>query len=188
MLARLCLAVALIAFSAAEGNNIAQVRPPEPLARVEVNRIVEAMNGIWTGKMTANVPGAPSESFDWKMNCQIVATGAGLSCTNTGKASIGSMTESCLLAFDPEGKAIHYMCVTSMGEVHDHKGTWVDSKTIEFEPLRAGMMGQSIVETLKWRFVDADTIDKTSEVKLANDSEMKFEFVGKRIRGLVPAK
>lgn len=188
MLARFWLAVTLIAFSTAAGNNVAQVRPPEPLARLEVNRIVEAMNGIWTGKMTANVPGAPVESFDWKMNCQIVAKGAGLSCINTGKASIGSMAESCLLAYDPDGKSIHYMCVTSMGEVHDHRGRWVDPKTIEFEPLRAGMMGQPIVETLKWRFVDADTIDKTSEVTLANGSVMKFEFMGKRLRGLVPAK
>jgi hypothetical protein len=90
------------------------------------------------------------------------------------------MAESCLLAYDPEGKAVHYMCVTSMGEVHDHKGKWVDPKTIDFEPLLAGMMGQPITETLKWYFPDEETISKTSEVKLRDGSVMHFEFKGKR--------
>jgi hypothetical protein len=153
-----------------------------------VRRIVDVMRGTWTGKMTANIPGFPAESFDWKMNCQIVAQGAGLSCTNAGKASIGSMAESCLLAFDPEGNAVHYMCVTSMGEVHDHKGHWVDLRTIEYEPLSAGFNGQQITETLRWHFADDNTIHKTSEIRLPDGSTMKFEFTGNRISGLVPVK
>ena len=130
--------------------------------------------------MTASVPGFPAETFDWKMDCKPVALAAGASCTNTGKASIGLMEESCLLAFDPEGKAVHYMCVTSMGEVHDHKGHWKDSQTIAFEPLRAGMMGQAITETLWWHFPDARTIVKASEVQLADGSVMRFDFKGER--------
>jgi hypothetical protein len=95
------------------------------------------------------------------------------------------MAESCLLAYDPEGKAVHYMCVTSMGEVHDHKGAWKDANTIEFEPLRAGMMGQLVTETNRWYFPDANTIDKTSEVTLADGSSMNFEFKAKRNRGVL---
>jgi hypothetical protein len=176
MLRNLFLAAAFVVAN----NQTAQVKPPRTSATPEVRKIVEAMSGIWMGQMTANVPGFPLATFDWKMNCQPVAQRSGVSCTNTGTASIGSMTESCLLAFDPEGKAVHYMCVTSMGEVHDHKGIWVDTKTIEFEPLRAGMMGQPITETLRWYFPDTNTIDKTSEVKMADGSIMKFEFKGKR--------
>ena len=130
--------------------------------------------------MTANVPGAPSASFDWTMDCKPVSLGTGALCTNSGKSPIGDMAESCLFAYDPEGKAVHYMCVTSMGEVHDHKGKWIDTKTIDFEPLPAGMMGQSITETLKWYFPDEETIDKTSEVKLRDGRVMSFEFRGKR--------
>ena len=63
--------------------------------------------------MIARVPGYPSESFEWTMEYRFVAAGAGALCMNTGKASIGMMAESCLLAYDPEGKAVHYMCVTS---------------------------------------------------------------------------
>jgi hypothetical protein len=150
------------------------VSPPE------TKRTVEAINGVWKGRLTANVPGALPASFDWTMDCKPVALDTGALCSNGGRASIGVMAESCLLAYDPEGKAVHYMCVTSMGEVHDHKGKWTDQKTIEFEPLVAGMMGQSITETLKWHFPDSETIDKISEVKLRDGSVMRFEFRGKR--------
>jgi hypothetical protein len=119
------------------------------------------------------------------MDCKPIALGSGASCTNTGKASIGVMAESCLLAYDPEGKAVHCMCVTSMGEVHDHKGAWKDANTIEFERSRAGMMGQLVTETNRWYFPDANTIDKTSEVTLADDSKMNFEFKAKRNRGVL---
>jgi len=130
--------------------------------------------------MTANVPGFPVATFYWTMDCKSVALDAGVLCMNSGKASIGLMEESCLLAFDPEGKAVHYMCVTSMGEVHDHKGQWKDNQTIQFEPLRAGLMGQTITETLLWHFSDADVIDKISNVTLADGSVMHFEFKGRR--------
>jgi hypothetical protein len=146
----------------------------------EVVNTVDAIKGGWTGVMIATVPGYPSETFDWRMDCKVVARGAGAACTNTGKASIGEMAESCLLAYDPEGRAVHYMCVTSMGEVHDHKGKWIDGKTIEFEPLRAGLMGRLVTETNRWYFPEAGTIDKTSEVKSADGSTMKFEFKGTR--------
>jgi hypothetical protein len=165
---KLFLTAALVVALSVANNQTAQVKPPPQTgATPEMRKIVEVMCGTWMGQMTANVPGFP-RIFDWRMNCQTVALGAGVSCTNTGTASIGSMAESCLLVFDPEGKAIHYMCVTSMGEVHDHKGKWVDHQTIEFEPLRAGMMGQPITETLRWYFPDSNTIDKTSEVKMAD--------------------
>ena len=72
------------------------------------------------------------------------------------------------------------MCVTSMGEVHDHKGKWKDDKTLEFEPLHAGMMGQQIIETLKWSFPDSHTLAKTSTVTMLDGSSMVFEFTGKR--------
>ena len=179
---KLFLAATLIVVGGLVRHDNAQVQPPQASANREVTRIVELMQGTWTGQMTATVPGFPTESFLWKMNCQAVAQGAGVSCTNTGKASIGSMAESCLLAFDPDGQAVHYMCVTSMGEVHDHKGKWANLKTLEFEPLRAGMMGQPITETLRWYFPDADTIDKISEVKLADGRVMKFEYKGRRLK------
>jgi hypothetical protein len=171
------LILALLAVPASlQKQQPAPSRPTMP----EIAKTVQAIQGIWHGKMTANVPGSPPAAFDWTMDCKVVAQGAGASCTNSGTASIGLLSESCLLAFDPEGKAVHYMCVTSMGEVHDHKGYWKDNQTIQFEPLRAGLMGQTITETLLWRFPDTNTIDKVSEVQLADGSLMRFEFNGQR--------
>jgi hypothetical protein len=177
---KLFLASTLLVASAFGQKQDAQVKPQQTPPPPEVVKTVEAINGTWLGKMTAKVAAFPPEVFDWTMNCRIVARGAGAACTNTGTASIGSMAESCLLAYDAEGKAVHYMCVTSMGEVHDHKGKWIDDKTIEFEPLRAGMMGQLVTETNRWYFPDANTIDKTSIVTLSDGSSMNFEFKGKR--------
>ena len=68
-------------------------------------------------------------------------------------------------------------------KVHDHKGKWTDGQTIKFEALRAGMMGQLVTETNRWYFPDANTIDKTSAVTLADGSSMNFEFKAKRSRG-----
>ena len=130
--------------------------------------------------MTARIPGMAPETFNWTMDCRSVALGAGASCANEGKASIGLLAESCLFAYDLDRKAVHYMCVSSMGEVHDHKGRWKDDKTLEFEPLRAGMMGQQITETLKWSFPDSHTLSKTSTVTMPDGSSMVFEFTGRR--------
>jgi len=157
-----------------------QVKPTVSSAS-EVIRTVEAIAGVWKGQMNANVPGSPPGSIDWTMDCKRVALNSGALCTNGGTAPFGELAESCLLAFDPESKAVHYMCVTSMGEVHDHKGRWTDTKTIEFEPLQAGMMGKQVIETLKWHFNEDGTLHKTSEVRLADGSMMQFDFKGKRV-------
>lgn len=157
-----------------------EARPRQQPAPSEVKRTVDAIIGKWSGQMTATVPGGSPESFAWSMDCKAVAFGAGADCTNEGKASIGSMSESCLLAYDPEGKAVHYMCVTSMGEVHDHRGRWKDDRTIEFEPLRAGMMGKTVTETIRWFFPNANTLVKTSSVTMSDGGSMSFEFNGKR--------
>jgi|SRR5215813_6565781 len=158
----------------AEGRAGQQPAPPE------VKKTTESIVGKWSGQMTAKVGGAPPESFNWTMDCKAVAFGAGASCNNEGKASIGPMSESCLFAYDPEGKAVHYMCVTSMGEVHDHKGQWKNDKTIEFEPLRAGMMGKLVTETNRWFFPEPGAISKTSIVTMPDGASMTFEFNGKR--------
>jgi len=179
MLVRLFIGLMLV-LPTAFNTQSTQVKVPAMSQRPEIRKTVEAITGVWKGQMTATIPGAPPASFSWTMDCKPVALNTGALCTNSGTASIGEMSESCLLAFDPEGSAVHYMCVTSMGEVHDHKGKWTDLKTIDFEPLQAGMMGQQVTETLKWHFDDNQTLDKTSEVRLPNGAVMHFRFVGKR--------
>src|ERR1700686_40299 len=115
MTCKLFLALILLAVPVLAQKQDARVKPSPTAPPPEVSKTVEAINGTWLGKMTAKVPGFPVEDFEWTMDCRAVARGAGVLCTNTGKASIGAMAEACLLAYDPEGKEVHYMCVTSMG-------------------------------------------------------------------------
>jgi hypothetical protein len=180
MFVRLLTAFILIVPAVSLTKQGKQVKSPGSSSPSEIKRTVEAISGIWKGQMTANMPDAPPGSIDWTMDCKPIALNAGALCTNSGKAPFGELAESCLFAFDPEGKAVHYMCVTSMGEVHDHKGRWTDPKTIDFEPLQAGMMGQQVTETLKWHFDDDRTLNKTSEVRLSDGKLMRFHFIGKR--------
>ena len=168
---------ASVLYLAPPGLNAKPRQQPSP---PEVKKTTDSIVGKWTGQMTARIQGIPPETFPWTMNCKPAAFGAGAACTNEGKASIGSMSESCLLAYDPQGKAVHYMCVTSMGEVHDHKGYWKDEKTIEFEPLRAGMIGKLVTETNRWFFPEPGVISKTSTVTMADGTSMTFEYNGKR--------
>jgi uncharacterized protein DUF1579 len=170
--------LAILSISARVQQKSSQAGPPP--TPPEVKQTVDALAGTWVGQMTATVPGYPPATFAWTMECKTVALGAGVACTNGGTASIGQMSESCLFAFDPDGKAVHYMCVTSMGEVHDHKGHWKEGRVIEFEPLRAGMMGGQVTETLKWQFKDVNNLDKFSTVTMPDGSAMVFEFKGKR--------
>ena len=181
MFTRLFISITTTILSvAALSTQSTQVKPPIVSSQPEVKKTVEAITGVWKGQMTANVPGEAPGNIGWTMDCKPVALNSGALCTNGGSAPFGELAESCLLAFDPETKTVHYMCVTSMGEVHDHKGRWTDPKTIDFEPLKAGMMGQQVIETLKWHFDDDHTINKTSEVKLADGKMMRFHFKGKR--------
>jgi hypothetical protein len=155
-----------------------QPGPPPP----EVRRTAEALVGEWVGGLTAIVPGESPETFPWSMTCRAAALGWGAACAMEGKASIGLLAESCLLAYAGESKTVHFMCVTSMGEVHDHKGRWTNEKTVEFESLQGDFMGKTVVETIHWSFPDRSTFETKATVAMPDGSMMRFEYAGRRRR------
>lgn len=158
----------------------AVVAPPSPTPPAEVKRTVDAVVGRWSGNMTAIVPGSAPATFGWSIDCKPTALQAGAMCTMAGHASIGELAQACLVAYDPEGEAVHYMCVTSMGEVHDHKGHWRDEGAVVFEPLVGGLQGTTMTETITWTFPGPGRMTTLSEVTLQDGSVMTFEFEGKR--------
>ncbi len=113
------------------------------------------------------------------MDCRSAALGSGAVCTSEGTASIGAMSQTCLLAYSPEERTVHYMCVTSMGEVHDHKGQW-KTNSIEFVPLEGFLSGGRMVENVTMSFPDRATIKTRSVVTLPDSSVMTFDFTGAR--------
>jgi hypothetical protein len=157
----------------------APAAPPQAARSLEIARTAQALVGRWTGSMTATTP-QRTETFPWSIECRPVALGGGAACTMEGTASIGPLAQSCLLAYDPEGKAVHLMCVTSMGEVHDHKGRWTDDRTLAFEPLRGGMADQVVTETLAWWFPESTRVVMRSTVEMDGGASMSFEFSGWR--------
>jgi len=149
-----------------------------PVPPPQVRQTVEAVSGQWVGSMTATLPGSKPEAFPWEMICQPAARGSGASCSRKGLASIGTSEEACLLAYDPEGKAVHFMCVTSMGEAHDHKGQWRGDHGIFFDPYKTSWEGQIVDVT--FNFPAADRIQTSSVITTEKGSRMKFEFFGTR--------
>jgi hypothetical protein len=74
------------------------------------------------------------------------------------------------------------MCITSMGEVHDHRGRWKGKASVEFEPLVGGLQGRPMTETIIWTFADPGNITMRSVVSLQDmtATSMSFEFTGTR--------
>jgi hypothetical protein len=62
------------------------------------------------------------------------------------------------------------------------QGIWHGKMTanVPGSPPAAFDWTMTITETLLWRFPDTNTIDKVSEVQLADGSLMRFEFKGQR--------
>jgi hypothetical protein len=175
------LACAGIGLSSAAQDTVPSDDPPPPSeAAAEVRRIVDVLAGSWSGAMTAAIPDAPPESFGWTMECEEIALGNGVACKMGGKPSIGHLAQACLVAFDPVGKAVHYMCVTSMGEVHDHDGQWTDERTIEFAPIAGSFLAEPAIETIRFRFPAPGAIEMRTILTLPDGATMRFEFKGRR--------
>lgn len=154
--------------------------PRQSVSPPQVKETVEAVVGYWVGYMTATVPGSKSEQFPWEMDCRPVALRSGAACSMKGTASIGPLEEACLVAYDPEGAAVHFMCVTSMREVHDHKGQWTSDQKIQFEPYRTSMSAKPVTEDVTFDFPNPKSLKSRSVVTMEDGSSMAFEFSGTR--------
>jgi hypothetical protein len=148
------------------------------------NRMIASMIGEWSGVMSANVP-PNTEDVPWRISCEPIGRDAGISCRSGGTASIGRLDQSCLLAAAPVSHEIHLMCVSSMGEVHDHRGRYEDG-WLTFEPLRS-WIGKDMVEELVKYQIAADGTMRTSSVVLRQGQPtMRFTLTAHRIVGASP--
>lgn len=114
------------------------------------------------------------------MTCNPAALGAGAACSMKGMASIGAIEEACLFAYDPDGKAVHFICITSMAEVHDHKGQWISEHEMRFGPYPTSWEDKPATEDVNIRFPDLTHIQTSSVITKQDGSKMTFEFHGIR--------
>jgi hypothetical protein len=106
--------------------------------------------------------------------------GRGLSCTDRATIpGMGKTEYAYLIGYDVDTKAVHLYAVGSPGEVHDHKCTWSDEKTLACEPLKATMGGGPLTEEITFTFPDAKTIEMKGTITDKNGA-MKLSATGKR--------
>ena len=178
------IAVAVIALSAvafAEDKKPADAKakpeaPPPPPP--EVKKTTEAFLGAWAGDATLEM-GGKTEKFKVKADCKKIALGNGSHCEMSGKSSMGPMEQSCMTGYDPETKSVHFMCITSMGEVHDHKCAWSDDKTVTCEQYKGTMGGKAMTEDLTFAWADPKTMTSSSVVT-SDDGKMSFSGTMKK--------
>ena len=169
--------VTLVGSLALADEKKAAEAPPAPPP--EVKKTTDTFTGKWVGEATVDMGDGKPEKIKTAFDCKKVALGAGVSCSMAAKGSMGPMEQNCLVGFDPEGTGVHLMCITSMGEVHDHKGKWSDDKTVTFDSLTADMGGKSATEDLTIAFADPKTMTVTS-ITTQGDTKLTFTFSGKK--------
>lgn len=142
----------------------------------DLKRTTDAFVGPWNAEATITLPGEKPETFPMSLDCRVIANGNGTACTMNGTWSGGAMSATCLMAFDPVGSTgVHFMCVTSDGEVHDHRGRWTDAKHLVFDRLSwSGGPGGNGWEDLASTWPDSRTMIWTSSTGMADGSVLKF--------------
>ena len=144
--------VLLLSVLLAGSMSFADEAPPP-----EVKRTVDALNGNWSGELTMTEAGKPPVKFKGKWACHKIAAGGAVSCEmNAPMGAAGMMSETDLIGYDVETKAVHVMTWNNMGEVHDHKAAWTDDKTLVGHHT-ATAMGKPLEENFTFNFPSANT-------------------------------
>jgi hypothetical protein len=149
-----------------------EARPSKDEKVQSAHAMISSMSGEWSGVMRAQVP-PNTEEFPWRVSCAPIARNAGILCHSAGTASIGPIAQSCLLAVAPGDEEVHLMCVSSMGEVHDHRGRYEDGR-IRFIPLRARISGKMAEEIVEYQVAPDGTMRTLSVVRTKGRPEMRF--------------
>jgi hypothetical protein len=143
--------------------------------------MISSMVGEWSGVMSAQVP-PNREDIPWRVSCIPIARDAGVLCQSGGTASIGPIEQSCLLAVAPGDEEAHLMCVSSMGEVHDHHGRYEGGR-IQFVPLRARISGKMAEEIVEYQVAPDGMMRTLSIVREKGHPTMRFTLRATRVRG-----
>jgi carbon monoxide dehydrogenase subunit G len=149
-------------------------RPPE------IKKTVDAFAGQWIMDTTITAPGSAPQKAPLKVTCRQTAGGKAVTCDMIGNIpGSGPMEAAFIVGFDTFGKRVHFMAITSDEEVHDHVCRWTDASTLACDPLKGGLMGESVTED----FVitsEAQKLSFKSTMALKDGSKIVFEAVGRR--------
>jgi len=174
-----CSALLLPALAlAAEKAGKAPAKPPPA---PEVKMTVDAFVGSTPFDCQFTAPGMDKPAkFKMSFDCKKTALGRAVQCAASApKTAMGPWQGHFMVAYDEGGKAVHFMAVTSEGEVHDHGCQWKD-KTMTCDPLKyavpdGGMASEDL--NMAW---EGKKVTFTSTASMPDGSKVLFTGSGMR--------
>ena len=166
------LSLLLVASGAARAEESAPAPAPE------VARTSEAFNGRFTVDGTLAMGTAPASKVKVTVACRKVARGRASSCTLAAKTPMGPMEGAMLVGYNALDKAVHFMSMTSDGEVHDHVCRW-QGNALGCDRLKGNMGALAVTEDLSFRF-EGSTMSFQSLTILPDGTRMAFAGTGRK--------
>lgn len=150
---------------------------PAPAAAAEKLRDGEyakfnALVGEWHGKGSLKMGGndIPVTSV---LQCSVARGGVAVTCVHEADIEgMGTMVENALFGLDPATQKLHWYNINTMGETHDHIGSWTD-KGIDWR-FDGTQEGKPMVETITMR-LDGSSMSFRSETTVGGQQASLFE-------------
>ena len=152
----------------------------EPTLPPEVKKTVDAFAGKWAFDGVLAFEGKQVKG-KLAIDCKRIALGKAVSCSMKGKfPGFPDEDDGILIGYDIGGKAVHFMAMTSGGEVHDHACQWKDEKTLDCGSLAyTAVDGTPATEELVFTWTDAKTSTFKATITVGA-ARVAFEGSGKR--------
>jgi hypothetical protein len=152
----------------------------EPPLPPEVARTVNAFAGKWTFDGVLSFEGKEVKG-KLAIDCRKIALGKAVSCSMKGKfPGFPDEDDGILVGYDIGGKAVHFMAITSGGEVHDHSCQWKGEETLDCGTLAyTAVDGSPATEELAFTWADARTSSFRATITVGA-AKVRFEGKGRR--------
>jgi hypothetical protein len=144
----------------------------------EVARTADAFNGRWTVDATLTMGASSASRLKVTLTCHKVARGRAASCTLAGRTPMGPMEGAMLVGYNALDKAVHFMAMTSDGEVHDHTCRW-QGDALGCDRLKGNMGALAVTEDLSFRF-EGGRMSFQSLTVLPDGTQVAFAGAGKK--------
>jgi hypothetical protein len=138
----------------------------------EVGKLA-ALLGDWSGDGTLEA-GGEAHPVKSTLTCQVARGGVAVTCVHEAAIEgMGTLIETMLFGFDPVAKKFHWYDVNTMGETHDHVGTFTSPTHVDWT-FEGTSDGKPLVERIGMDTA-ADSMSFRSETKVGGERQALFE-------------
>lgn len=149
--------------------------PPPP---AEAQRLSAMLVGSWKGRGTLTMEGKPVP-LDLELTCATSASAWAVTCQARGVDPAGKLHEEThLWGYNAETQKVHFFCVTSDGDVHDHVGSFT-AKGIAVQ-YTGTMDGKPMVEALSFEPTDNATVRFRNDMTVGGAPFLGLDMTFKR--------